>query len=335
MQSTTPVGTPPQDFISVNPPHSKVAAPAPDTSAILANLQALANMAKQNTNGPTVPGNPAQGSSSNVTFPQNTFSNMSSVNPNSSVPAAAHVNVPGAQNLNGVFSYPGMNPAPQSFVPNQSNGLPNVQAAPQSMMPQANGVSPEVLQQQLQLLQALRAQNVPQEQWAPLLAVLMANNAAGSVAAPTPAAYGTFGSGRDDASRDRNGYDQHYRSPPRAYRNRSRSRSPPRWDRGRESPPRRRDSPVYGEFGNDRNGKGGDYGRRGGAARGRASENGNGFRARSPDRFHRSPSPTARRGAEQPLPPPGPKWIQYDPSIGEGKIKGELHVLGLHHGPFS
>ncbi|MCJ1387263.1 hypothetical protein MMC18_000103 [Xylographa bjoerkii] len=317
MQSTTPVGTPPQDFISVNPPHSKMAAPVPDTSAILANLQALANMAKQNPTGPTVPGNTAQGSSSNVTFPQNTFSNISSVNPNSSVPTAAHVNVPGAQNLNGVFSYPGMNPAPQNFVPNPSNGLSNVQAAPQSMMPQANGVSPEVLQQQLQLLQALRAQNVPQEQWAPLLAVLMANNAAGSVAAPTPAAYGTFGSGRDDASRDRNGYDQHYRSPPRAYRNRSRSRSPPRWDRGRESPPRRRDSPVYGEFGNDRNGKGGDYGRRGGAARGR----GNGFRARSPDRFRRSPSPTARRGAEQPLPPPGPKWIQYDPSIGEGMIK--------------
>ena len=326
MQSTTPTGTPPQDFISVNLPHSNTAAPAADTSAILANLQALANMAKQNPTGSTVPGNTAQGSSSNVTFPQNTFSNISSVNPNSSVAAAAHVNVPGAQNLNGVFSYPGVNPAPQNFVPNPSNGLSNVQAAPQSIMPQANGVSPEVLQQQLQLLQALRAQNVPQEQWAPLLAVLMANNATGSVATPTPAAYGTFGSGRDDASRDRNGYDQHYRSPPRAYRNRSRSRSPPRWDRGRESPPRRRDSPVYGEFG-DRNGKGGDYGRRGGAARGR----GNAFRARSPDRFRRSPSPTVRRGAEQPLPLPGPKWIQYDASIGEGMIKGELHPWALRH----
>lgn len=327
MQSTTPVGTPPQDFISLNPSQPAQAAPAPDTSAILANLQALANMAKQNPIGPTMPGNPAQGSASSVTFPQNAFSNMStSVNPTPSVPSSAHVNVPGAQNINGVFSYPGMATAPQSFMP-QPNGISNVQTAPANAVPQGNGgAGQDLLNQQLQLLQLLRAQNVPQEQWAPLLAVLTANSGAGNAAAapaPTPAAYGTFNQagGRDDPSRDRNGYDQHYRSPPRGYRKRSRSRSPSRWDRGRESPPaRRRDSPVYGEYGNDRNGRGGDFGRRGGAARGR----GNGFRQRSPDRFRRSPSPAARRGgAEQPLPAPGPKWIQYEPSIGEGNIKGK------------
>ncbi|MCJ1474992.1 hypothetical protein MMC13_003652 [Lambiella insularis] len=316
MQSTTPVGTPPQNLMSLNSQPSKAATAGPDTSAILANLQALANMAKQNPAGSTMPGIPAQGSSSNVTFPQSTFSSLTaSVNPNPTVPSTAHVNVPGAQNINGVFSYPGMNPAPapQSYVPNLSNGIL------QNMMPQANiGVSPEVLQQQINCLQAFKAQNIPQEQWGPLLSIVMANNAATNVAAPTPAAYGTFGgSGRDDQSRDRNGYEQHYRSPPRGFRNRSRSRSPPRWDRGRESPPRRRDSPVYGEFGNDRNGKGGDHNRRGGAARGR----GNAFRPRSPDRFRRSPSPKPHRGAEQPLPAPGPKWIQYDHSIGSGMIK--------------
>ena len=263
MRSTTPVGTPPQNFNLLNSQPAKVAATSTaDTSAILA---ALANMVpKQN---PTGPGNLAQGSSGNVTIPQNTFTNLSSsVNPSPAVPFSAHVNVPAAQPINGVYSYPGMTPAPQSFVPNPSNGFSNVQPAPASTMhPGTSGISPEVLQQQLQLLQALKAQNVPQEQWPALLAILMANNGAGNTAAPVPAAYGTFGGGRDDPSRDRNGYDQQYRSPPRGYRKRSRSRSPPRWDRGRESPTRRRDSPVYGEYGNDRNGRGGDYGRRGGA----------------------------------------------------------------------
>ena len=340
MQSTTPVGTPPQNFNSLNSQPAKVVAPSTaDTSAILA---ALANMVpKQN---PTGPGNPAQGSSSNVTIPQNTFTNLSSsVNPSPAVPFSAHVNVPAAQPINGVFSYPGMTPAPQSFVPNPSNGFSNVQPAPaNTMLPGTSGISPEVLQQQLQLLQALKAQNVPQDQWPALLAILMANNGAGNTAAPVPATYGTFGGGRDDPSRDRNGYDQQYRSPPRGYRKRSRSRSPPRWDRGRESPTRRRDSPVYGEYGNDRNGRIGDYGRRGGAARGR----GNGFRPRSPDRFRRSPSPNARRGADQPLPEPGEKWIQYDHSIGQGMIKGrriqkvsrensELTILQYSVGRFS
>ena len=323
MQSTTPDGTPPQDFIPLNEQAGNTA-PTPDTSAILANLQALADMAKKNSTAPTGLGGSTQASSNNVTFPQNTFpQNMSSsVNQASSVPPPAQaVNIPGA--ANGVFSYPGLNTAAQSFLQNQPNGLqtmPNMQAGPPPIMPQSNvPVTPETLQQQLQILQALKAQGVPQDQWATVLSVLMSSGAGIAPSANTapPPNYGGYG-GRDDPSRDRNGYDPYMRSPPNRYRNpRSRSRSPPGWDRRREpSPPRRRDSPVYGEYGNDRNGGRGDVSRRGG--RGRGSQ-GNDYRQRSPNRSRRSPSP---RRQDHVLPPPGPKWMEYDHSIGEGMIKG-------------
>ena len=235
-----------------------------------------------------------------------------------------------AGTVNGVLSYPGMNPA-QNFLQNMSNGqatMPATVAAPPPSMPQGTtpNVTPETLQQQLQILTALKTQGVPQDQWAAVLAVLMANGAGVAAApAPNPTTYGTFGSGgRDDLSRDRNGYDQQYpRSPPGRYRNRSRSRSPGGWDRRREaSPPRRRDSPVYGEYGNDRNGRNGDY-RRGGA---RGGGRGESYRQRSPTRFRRSPSP---RRQDQSLPAPGPKFIQYDHSIGQGKIKGGPPLIKL------
>lgn len=328
MQTTTPDGTPPRDFISLNEQPGTAAPPAPDTSAI---LKALADMAKSNTAAPAAPGIPAQANPNNVTNPQNPYShNMSSVNQAAPMPQA--VNLPGGPN--GVLSqFAGLN-----FPQIQSNGQPNVQTVPQPMLSQGNAsVTPESLQQQLQLLQLLQAQNVPQEQWAPLLAVLMSNGA-GMASNSNPAAqsgwpqaggYGGVGT-NDPQLRDRNGYnDQYMRSPPTRYRNpRSRSRSPTGWDRRREpSPPRRRDSPVYGEYG--ANGSRGDYGRGKAGARGRGSGNGNGngngnaFRQRSPaagDRLRRSPSPYHQ---EQTLPPPGPKWVEYDHSIGEGMIKGK------------
>ncbi|MCJ1306116.1 hypothetical protein MMC08_008934, partial [Hypocenomyce scalaris] len=319
MQSTTPNGTPPRDFISLNEQPGTAAAPmpAPDTSAI---LKALADMAKSNTAAPAASGIPAQASSNNVTIPQNAFPQNMPSSVNQAPPMPQAVNIPGG--ANGVLSsFAGLN-----FPQNLSNGQPNMQTAPQPMPSQGTGpVTPESLQQQLQLLQLLQAQNVPQEQWAPLLAVLMSNGA-GMAPNSNPAAQsgwaqagGYVGGGRDDPqSRDRNGYnDQYMRSPPNRYRKpRSRSRSPTGWDRRREpSPPRRRDSPVYGEYG--ANGSRGDYGRGKAGARGR----GNGFRQRSPaagDRFRRSPSPYRQ---EHTLPPPGPKWVEYDPSIGEGMIK--------------
>lgn len=337
MHSTTPNGTPPGDFISLNEQSGTAAPPAPDTSAI---LKALADMAKSNTAAPAAPGIPAQANPNNVTNPQNAYSHNLPSSVNQAVPMTQAVNLPGGPN--GVLSqFAGLN-----FPQSQSNVQPSMQPVPQAIPAQGTAsVTPESLQQQLQLLQLLQAQNVPQEQWAPLLAVLMSNGA-GMAPNSNPAAQsgwpqaGGYGGGvgtNDPQSRDRNGYnDQYMRSPPNRYRNpRSRSRSPTGWDRRRDpSPPRRRDSPVYGEYG--ANGSRGDYGRGKAGARGRGngngSANGNGFRQRSPDRLRRSPSPYRQ---EQTLPPPGPKWVDYDHSIGEGMIKGKqgapLDIIAARH----
>ena len=318
MQSTTPTGTPPQNFISLNEPPktAAAAAPTPDTSAI---LKALADMAKTNTAGP---GTPSPASSNNVSNLQNFVPQNMPSSVNTVPPITQAVSVPGA--ANGVLSSVGLSSVP-NFPPNLSSGQSNMQTNP--MMPQGGAtVTPESLQQQLQIIQYLQAQGVPQDQWATVLSVLMSSQtgaAPNSTNFPPQPSWQPSGSyGRDGASRDRNGYnDQYMRSPPGRYRNpRSRSRSPQGWDRRREpSPPRRRDSPVYGEYSGDpsgRNGRG-NYGRQG---RGRGT--GNDYRQRSPapDRSRRSASP---RRQDQSLPPPGPKWMEYDRSLGEGNIKGK------------
>jgi len=273
-------------------------------------------MAKTNT---AATGTPSQASSSNVSnfpnaFPQNMPSFVSTA---STVPSATQaVNVPGA--ANGASNLGGFMSSVPNFglnMPSMANGQPNMQANP--MITQQN----QGLAQQVQFLQALQAQGVPQEQWAPLLAVLM--NAGGGAAAQ-PGLQQNGGYGRDDSSRDRNGYSDSYsvRSPSGRYRDRSRSRSPGGYRRRDASPPRRRDSPVYGNFGR------GDSRRQGGGGRG--SE----YRQRSPqDRYSRSDSPR-----DQKLPPPGPKIIQFDHSLPPNHIKGEccmhpheVHQLHTYH----
>ena len=299
--------------------------PMTDTSRI---LQTLREMAQTNT---AASGVPSQASSNNVTSSQNAFApNMSSsVNPAPSVPpvpVSQAVSVPGA--ANGVLSFTGLSNAP-NYPQNLPSGQSNMQAAP--MMPQGNGPTSEALQQQLQILQALQARGVPQDQWATVLAVLISSGAGAAPNANFQAQpswqqnSGGYVGGRDDPSRDRNGYnDQYVRSPSGRHRNpRSRSRSPSGWDRRRDaSPPRRRDSPVYGEYDGDpsgRNNTRATYGRQG---RGKGS--GNEYRQRSPapDRFRRSDSP---RHQDVVLPPPGPKWVEYDRSLSEGTIKGKHH----------
>lgn len=315
MTTTTPNGTPPQDYSLLTAQAMKAVAPKPDTASILANLQNLAKLAQQQN-----PGNGAQGNANNVSFPPPFAHNLpQSVNPSGALPQAG-VNVPPTNS--GVFSFPGMTPVPPAMPLNVSGGQ-HMQTAAAPMVPQNIQVTPE-LTQQLQLLQMLQAQGVPQEQWATLLPILIASMAGGAANAnanplvPNPAAYGTFG--REDISRERSGYGYNNMpsSPGRYRKGRSRSRSPTGWDRRREStPPHRRNSPVYGEYGSGRN----DYGRggaRGGGGNGGRSGN-SGYRQRSPDRFRRSPSP---RRQEQSLPAPGPKWMESDPSIGDGMIKG-------------
>lgn len=295
-----------------------------DTSRI---LQTLREMAQTNT---AASGVPSQASTNNVTNSQNGFApNMSSsVNPALSVPpvpVSQGVSVPGA--ANGVLSFAGLS-NPPAFPPNLPSGQSNMQAA--SMMPQSSGPTPEALQQQLQILQALQAQGVPQDQWATVLAVLLSSGAGAAPNANFQAQPswqqngGGYAGGRDDPSRDRNGYNDPYvRSPPGRLRsNRSRSRSPSGWDRRRDtSPPRRRDSPVYGEYEGDPTGR--NNGRATYGRQGRGKGSGNDYRQRSPapDRFRRSDSP---RHQEVGLPPPGPKWVEYDRSLSEGTIKGKL-----------
>ncbi|KAI4085924.1 MAG: hypothetical protein LQ344_008001 [Seirophora lacunosa] len=322
VNSTTPPGSPPTDFISLTagpeqpakaPGHAN-GAPTADTSAI---LKALADMAKTNTGA-------SAASSSNVANLQTSFPhNMpASVNQAPSVPPVAQAvgAPPGANGANGASTFAGLSTASGNFLPNQPSGQANMNMQGPPVMPQGNGapaMTPEI-QQQLQILQALQAQGVPQDQWANVLSVLMAGGAGGAgtnVNAAPQQGWQAHGGGYGDQSRDRNGFNnQSVQSPSGRFRDpRSRSRSPSAWDRrGNASPPRRRDSPVYGEYGRDaRNNDRGGFGR---SDRSR----GNAYRQRSPDRQRRSPSPH-RSGNE--LPPPGPKFVEYDPSLRQGMIK--------------
>lgn len=280
------------------------AAPAPDTSSI---LQALAEMAKSNSTPGALPAPTSSGNISNLghAFQQNI---PSSVNPGHPVQShnAQSVSIPGAMN--------GASGAQNAFgaMSSAPNFTPNMPPAGQPGAMQANApVTAEALQQQVQLIQMLQAQGVPQEQWAAVLQVLMSTGAVGQVtkntaAQPWQPPVPNYGG---NESRDRNGYGDQYgmRSPTNRYRSqRSRSRSP--GGRRRDlSPPRRRDSPTYGNFGRDadRSGRGGQ---------GRGGD----YRRRSPDRFNRNASPMN----DQELPPPGPRNLDFDRSLPPNHIKG-------------
>ncbi|RHZ49687.1 Nrd1 complex RNA-binding subunit [Aspergillus thermomutatus] len=342
VESTTPEGSPAPSYIPLGGPQQQQLAngasstapaqAAPDTSSI---LKALADMAKQNITTPAVPAttNPlnalnAQGTvsqpvSSSVDQASQVQAGQAGVNPY----AAGTMATPFAA-LSNLAQNPALLP-PQS----QSHTPPNPLAAAgnplAALLPQATAaaaqptpsIAPDALQQQLQLLQLLAAQGIPQEQWATALQILslstatnMANVNPGQAAGfnlPGQTAAG-WGSRPDSQSRDFDRGDRerdrdYMRSPPGQYRRRSRS---PGWDRRRDvSPPRRRDSPVYGEYHGDSPGRRGDM-------RGRR---GNEYRQRSPPgRRRRSPTPPRK---DPTLPPPGPKFIEWDYSIGQGNMK--------------
>ncbi|MCJ1312502.1 hypothetical protein MMC25_006176 [Agyrium rufum] len=321
VESKTPDGSPPPQataFMNSQAATNGAAPPAAatDTSAILASLQAMANFAKQNPPASAAPAMPIQSNPpANVGYPTTHTpvpqpQSVPSVNPGvgMSLPGQG-VNMSGLMGnaSNGVFPYPNMNGMPQNFFPGMPNPQPNVQTQPQPMMPQA---VPDMLQQQINLIQALQQRGIPQDQWGPVLAALMpaqSGVAAGNV--PAANAFGNPMGMPSDQSRDRNGYDSGIRSP--SYRNRqgrSRSRSPGSWDRRRESPPpRRRDSPTYNSYGDDRRGRGGRGGNSGS----------NPYRMRSPDRSRRSPSPRRQNQSN----PQIERRIEIDRSLGQGMIK--------------
>lgn len=291
---------------------------APDTSSI---LKALADMAKQNTAAPAAAPAPAPTNplaALNPAIPQ-----VSSADP-SLPPSTTNPYAAGAAAANPFAALAGLaqNPAlgqpqSQSQTPNPMAAAPNPMAAmlPQAAAPNAMGDG-NAFTQQLQLLQMLAAQGVPQDQWGTALQIFsMTNNPMGANAGQMPGFNAMPGQmpgwgapdtqGRDDRDRERD-----YNRSPGGYRRRSRS---PGWDRRRTaSPPRRRESPVYGEYHGD------SPGRRGDPRDGRGRR-GNDYRQRSPaGRRRRSPSP---KGNDPNLPPPGPKFIEWDYSIGQGSIK--------------
>jgi protein NRD1 len=214
---------------------------------------------------------------------------------------------------------PGQNQIPnQNLFQNLVNGVQNPLA---SLMSQAAAPDPQL--QQVQVLQYLIAQGIPQDQWAPVLQALAASsgnpnvlglNASVGSAPNYGVAQTSWGGNNEPGSRDADGRRDYGRSPPQQY-GRRRSRSPG-WERRREpSPPGRRGSPVYGDYSGDSPGRNRD-----GRGRGGQRE----YRQRSPPgRRRRSPSPPK----DDKLPPPGPKHIEYDYSIGQGNIKGKSNMI--------
>lgn len=331
VESTTPEGSPapglnPLGATSMQsqaqPPNGGAA--APDTSSI---LKALADMAKQNTAAPAAPAAPAPANPLAALNPPPAAvpPPVSSADPTQSAPnpygAPSAMANPFAA-LGGMGQNPGIpQPQSQSQTPNPLSSAQNPLAA---MLPQAAAAPPmgdgNALSQQLQLLQMLAAQGIPQDQWATALQIIsMTNTMPGGGAIPGqmpgfppmpgqgPGGWGHGDSqGRDDRDRERD-----YNRSPSGCRRRSRS---PGWDRRRDtSPPRRRNSPVYDEYHAD------SPGRRGDMRDGRGGRRGNDYRQRSPPgRRRRSPSPQRK---DPNLPPPGPKLVEWDYSIGQNNIK--------------
>lgn len=244
---------------------------------------------------------PPQAGGSNFPNSQNLYGQTmpAPVNQTASAPPFAQpMSIPTGGNLFG-----GMNSAPNFPQPPQG-GLMNMQVNP-NPQPQNVGLPQDQILQ-VQFLQLLHAQGVPQEQWATALQALTAANLgnAGHAAGQNQNQYG------GNSSRDRPGAGDQYnrRSSPGRYR-RSRSRSPSGYDRRREaSPRRRRDSPSYGSYG-----RGNDRG-----------STGNQYRQRSPDNRRRSDSP---RGRDSALPPPGPKFIEFDKSLPPDHFRGMTCLL--------
>ncbi|KAI0025762.1 hypothetical protein F4780DRAFT_719808, partial [Xylariomycetidae sp. FL0641] len=332
-ESTTPVGSPPPGPGLPGLSDSK----PPTTEAPNAIMEALANIARQNiTAAPTSSAIPAQAKSyaapaTQPNAPHHPIFPTSQTQPpaHSPAPAAAPYAAPPVTMPAGMpYPYPqqgqdqGQNFAPHSVTASsQATGFPGV--APNAFPPAAPaapaaaaGIDPGV-QQQVMLIKLLADQGVPLDKIPAIIASFQGGGsngaAAAAAAAPPPAGAvsqpgqfqypGPWGQEgfRPDGSRDR---DMPQMRSPNRYRNRSRSRSPPRhWDqrgspRGREFGGYGHNPPGAGRMDDrDRRGRGSDY------------------RQRSPPgRRGRSPSPHG-------FPHPPPKWVDFDRALPPGHIK--------------
>ncbi|KAF5550621.1 Rpb7-binding seb1 [Fusarium napiforme] len=309
-ESTTPPGSPPPNVLgsqqgSASGPPTTSAAPAPSGTYI---LEALANLARQNTTAP--PANPLPAPTAPYSLPAGapTQPVSSATPPVLYPPASQPVNVPslpfslphmGAQN-----GYTGSPLNIPSNPPNPVNGaMPGV--AP------GLGLDPGT-QQQIILIKALADQGIPFDKIPALIQSMGGPGAAAAAGAPPaqqPAPYAqspqipgqaAWGgpSGKPEDSR-MPGYG-HTRSPPR-FHGRSRSRSPDRGWGGRGSPRNGRDRLDYAR---DSPNRGRHDDRRGGE-----------YRQRSPHGHRgRSETPLHEQGSAD-------KWVEYDPNLPSGHIK--------------
>ncbi|KAI9742454.1 MAG: hypothetical protein M1818_003988 [Claussenomyces sp. TS43310] len=318
--STTPDGSPPRDIQPSLGMQANAPAPPPasNTSSI---LEALANMARQNTS--------ASAANPNVSAPDNSYkmpgaesnpAQQVAMNPTYPFPTSAQpVNVPAPSA-----------PFP-SHTPATSNGIQNYLSNPSMpfggvLAPVSQGPVDPAVHSQIMLLKTLADNKVPQEQWGAIIAALTAaggngapsNGSIGGMGAvatpPFPGNQGQNQGGwgvKPEESRDRSGFLDSIRSPDSRYRRRSRSISPARGWGARDSPSSHRDQ-GYDEYGrhSPSRGRPDDHGR----------NRGNDYRQRSPaNRRGRSPSPSRHVNSINAA--RGEKWVEYDPSIGSGNVK--------------
>ncbi|KAI0882425.1 uncharacterized protein GGS22DRAFT_169367 [Annulohypoxylon maeteangense] len=316
-KSTTPPGSPPPGPGLPGLPETKSAV----TEAPNAIMEALANIARQNVTAAPVNNNVQAATSAYNVAPAQTSTTRSPVLPLGQGQPAPYSTPQQAVNLPGMpypFPQPGQvqaaTPTPPVTASNLVPGFPGV-ATGASAAP-VSGMDPS-LQQQVMIIKLLADQGVPFDKIPAIIAGMQSSSvalppstAAASAAAPPvgqPQYAGSWGQGAFQPVDPRDHEFQQVRSP--RYRNRSRSRSPPRhWDT-RDSPRGRADR-EYGNYGRNSPGLGrmDDRDRR---------ARGTDYRQRSPGRRGRSPSPP-NQGYPQ---PPATKWVEYDRTIPQGHIK--------------
>ena len=221
LHSTTPEGSPGPNFIPYGaqqqqqqPPQQASNGAGADTSSI---LKALADMAKQNTPAQSAqaapaapaapaPANPLAALNPQGVTPQPVSNSVDQASQPASSQAGVNPYVAGAMAANPFAALGNMAQNPAMVQPqSQSQTPPNLMAAAQNplaaLLPQSTAapaqptpaLGPDALQQQLQLLQLLAAQGIPQDQWATALQILTLSNATNMANMPGQPAAGFGG----------------------------------------------------------------------------------------------------------------------------------------------
>lgn len=307
---------------SPTPPVPSSAAVAQSTSTI---LEALANMARQNTAAETFPSVPATAhapasaaldTSYSVPHVQ-TGTQHAPLIPYTSQSQTANVPAP----LAAAF---GSQPQNNGLYTDSSNHISNQTAPP--VIPPPVALTPD-LQRQFFMLKTLADAGVPQSQWAGILAAFSSSALSGpgnmvNPALPPPPAQSHYSaamnhqpswvpSGEQSRDKDGSGLNDILRTHQNGSGRHSRSRSPPPnrgWKRDTPISPRRG---FENNFIGDR-----DHGRMSLDYDGRGRDNNN---ASHNDYRQRSP---IRQGQNQRTSPPPPHWIQFDSAVPSDCIRG-------------